>query len=85
MKISIVIVLLSVIAILLGISSILADEQKKLFNSLLSSKSRGVYKYINTSCDSFKKLKKYARCRSYLHLICIIVIAVILLYLKSDF
>ena len=72
MKISIVIALLIIVAILLGISSILADQQRKLFNYLLGSKSRGVYQYINTSCDSFEKLKKYSKYRNFLHLICII-------------
>ena len=82
MKISIVIILLIVVAVLLCISGILADEQRKLFNYILGTKTRGVYQYINTSSNSFKKIKQYAIYRNNLNIICILgIIAIILILL----
>ena len=74
----IVIVLLIVVMVLLGISCVLEDVQRRNFKYCLGSKSRGVYHYINTSSDSFKTLQKYNSCRNTLHFICIICIIAIL-------
>ena len=74
----IVIVLLIVVMVLLGISYILGDFQRRNFKYCFSSKSQGVFKYINTSSDTFKKIKKYNSYRNTLHFICIICIFAIL-------